>query len=98
ILLRKISSYAEVRQQLQDGEPCPLCGALQHPFATGNTPIPDEVTSALNQVRATLKSKIKTVSSLKIRQAEIDKDIEQIILIQQENHEKIQADETSIGQ
>lgn len=98
ILLRKISSYEEVRQQLQDGEPCPLCGALQHPFATGNTPIPDEVTSALNQVRATLKSKIKTVSSLKIRQAEIDKDIEQIILIQQENHEKIQADETSIGQ
>lgn len=42
IFLHKIASLTEHRAKLEDDQPCPLCGALTHPFAEGNVPIPDE--------------------------------------------------------
>ncbi|RSK43191.1 AAA family ATPase [Hymenobacter rigui] len=30
-----ILTHEQARQQLQAGEPCPLCGALEHPYAAG---------------------------------------------------------------
>ena len=44
-------SLAQARNQLRDQEPCPLCGAREHPFATGNIPAPDpELSGELAQV------------------------------------------------
>ncbi len=37
-LTRRIQSLEEHRKHLKDGESCPLCGALEHPFAQGNIP------------------------------------------------------------
>ncbi len=37
-LTKTIQSLDELRQTLKDGEACPLCGALEHPFARGNVP------------------------------------------------------------
>jgi exonuclease SbcC len=37
-LTKTIQSLDEHRQHLKDGEECPLCGALEHPFAKGNIP------------------------------------------------------------
>ena len=60
--LARIAALEQHRTQLEDGKACPLCGALDHPFSTGNIPAPDEI-----------DKKINTLTIL-IRQAE-DQDI-----------------------
>ncbi|MBE7527061.1 MAG: AAA family ATPase [Burkholderiales bacterium] len=97
-LLKTILHFEKTRQQLKEEEPCPLCGALHHPFATGNIPQPDETQLALSQAKIALKECNNVISRLKIRQVEITKDIEQIAARQQEYQRQVQANETLIHQ
>ncbi|MBN1142452.1 MAG: AAA family ATPase, partial [Deltaproteobacteria bacterium] len=40
--LKTIAKLEDHRARLEDGKPCPLCGATEHPFALGQVPAADE--------------------------------------------------------
>ena len=40
---QNIADLATRRAQLHDGEPCPLCGATEHPYTHGQIPQPDSL-------------------------------------------------------
>lgn len=96
LLLKKIQGFEEARHQLRDGKPCPLCGALEHPFAEDGLPMADESTTALSRIRDELRIANAKVAQLKVKEAETNKDICQIARSREEGVEKITALETLI--
>ena len=46
-LLARIQSLEEQRQQLHEGQPCPLCGSESHPYADGQIPQPDQLSEQI---------------------------------------------------
>ncbi|HPE41472.1 MAG TPA: AAA family ATPase, partial [Thermotogota bacterium] len=40
--MQRIRDLDTERMKLEDNIPCPLCGALEHPYAHGNIPVPDQ--------------------------------------------------------
>jgi len=70
-LAQKIQLLEEHRKELKDGEACPLCGALDHPYAIGNIP---EMGAKEKELQS-LKSQIK---ELTFNLQEIEKKIAQL--------------------
>jgi DNA repair protein SbcC/Rad50 len=50
--IKKIEELEEYRKRLEDGEACPLCGALVHPYAKGNEPTPDKIDQQISELTA----------------------------------------------
>lgn len=62
IELRKtIQSLDEHRKNLQDGEECPLCGSLEHPFARGNVPQIGDKEKELVSLKSDYQAKTKAI-------------------------------------
>ena len=66
--LVKIAELEEQRVSLEDGKPCPLCGAKEHPFAEGNIPVPDETENKIEAL--TLRINRAENQEIAIRQFE----------------------------
>lgn len=49
-LLQRIAALEDQRALLQEGEPCPLCGATEHPYAGGDTPALNETETRIAQL------------------------------------------------
>jgi DNA repair protein SbcC/Rad50 len=96
--LKRIEDFEEARQQLQGGEPCPLCGAREHPFAEGIVPIPDEARKKREILRSEYKAAIDARSRVQIQQARVSKDLEQLTAGIREHDEKIRDAEALINE
>ncbi len=96
-LLQRIAGLAEIRQQLRDSEPCPLCGAMEHPYATENIPVPDDRCSSLTRVRSRLQEVVEDISRLRILEAGSCKDLEHIESRQKECSETLVRAEQTIA-
>ena len=83
-LLQKISDLEAERHQLQDGTPCPLCGAKQHPYAEGNLPANEASQERLLALRGELSQAKDNLTAMQVRLAEQRKDMEQLSTRQEE--------------
>ena len=67
----RIRDLEEERKRLEDGKPCPLCGATDHPFARGNVPELDKAETALMEKKVELKSASELVSKLESERVKV---------------------------
>jgi exonuclease SbcC len=69
--LTKIAELEDHRAKLEDGKPCPLCGATEHPFAEGNVPVPDETEQKIDALtRLISKAEDQEAAIKKLEEAE----------------------------
>ncbi|MDR1545295.1 MAG: AAA family ATPase, partial [Deltaproteobacteria bacterium] len=76
---KTFEDLSELRSALSPDRPCPLCGSTEHPWGPRTGPAAGQAAAtdqALKKVRADLKATAEKVSSLRIRQARLDKDVE----------------------
>lgn len=75
-LAKRVQSLEEQRNHLKDGEPCPLCGSIEHPYASGNTPQIGEKEEELIALKANFQSKTLIIQQIEQQLAKIMADIE----------------------
>ncbi|CAE6519177.1 Exonuclease SbcC [Nitrosomonas nitrosa] len=70
--LTKIVELEDHRAKLEDGKPCPLCGATEHPFAEGNVPVPDETEQKIETLTKLIsKAEDQEAAIKKLEEAEV---------------------------
>ncbi len=69
---QRIRSLEAQRRQLVAGEPCPLCGALEHPWADEGEPALDDAEVELRQAKEALDRITRAIAALEVRRAELE--------------------------
>jgi len=92
-LLSRIHDLEEDRKRLEDGKPCPLCGATEHPYALGNVPELNETEAALKEKRTEFREVSEKLRKLEARRAGKEAEISQGEKERGEKTVLIEADE-----
>ncbi|WP_395743434.1 AAA family ATPase [Prosthecobacter sp.] len=69
----QVAGYDEQRQDLKPGEACPLCGALEHPFATAETHFESQLQAARKLLTTLEKQCEKANRDLTLLERELTK-------------------------
>ncbi len=77
-LMEKVASFSEARLQLADGEACPLCGALDHPYARGNLPAADGAAREQDAAKKQLRAVMGELGDLDVDLARIDSELDNL--------------------
>lgn len=78
-LARATLDFAEHRANLKDGDSCPLCGSLEHPYRTGSEPAGTLVSSLeirFNELRDAVSAIDKRYAGTAVKRESLEKDIQ----------------------
>ncbi len=92
-VLSRIRDLEEERKRLEDGKPCPLCGATDHPYAQGNVPVLNEAEAALKKTKDEFKAVSETLGKLESGQVKTAAEIRQTEKAMEEKKAALDADE-----
>jgi len=92
-LLNRIRNLEEERTRLEDGKPCPLCGAIDHPYAKGNVPELNKVEKELTDAKAEFKRVYEKLSKLESGQAKTEAEMRHTEKEVEKNKSALDADE-----
>lgn len=92
----RIESLEAHREGLREGHPCPLCGALDHPFAENTIPRADETRTALTSAKKERDTLLKTLNQQLQEKSALKKEMEHAQRSIQTLNEMIRIDQGTI--
>ncbi|PAT31527.1 hypothetical protein CLI92_12880 [Vandammella animalimorsus] len=88
----RIQSLEQARHTLQDGQPCPLCGALEHPFAQAQPqPEPQATAQRIQAARAQLQQCRAEHTQQQLRHSQSHEQAQQARQHSQQQQQRAQA-------
>ncbi|MGM0601437.1 MAG: SbcC/MukB-like Walker B domain-containing protein, partial [Candidatus Rifleibacteriota bacterium] len=68
--IKQIQDLEDMRKNLEDDQPCPLCGSFDHPFARGNVPAVDETDKKIQNLEKIINKAEKLESEIESAEKE----------------------------